>query len=85
MSISKAQLRAIRQQLDVTRRLTEAATHPDAGAELVIMTAAAQATLALDVLPGLLDELERLQAARTREVTAPPTAFIKFDGRGGHA
>lgn len=81
MTLSKKQIREIRQRLDVTRRLTDAATHPDAADELVVMCAAAHAWLALDAVPLLLGEIERLQ----HEHRASVASFVKFDGRGGSA
>lgn len=79
--MTKKQIKDIRQRLDVTRRLTDAAIHPDAGADLVVMCAAAQAWLALDAVPMLLDEICRLQA----KDASPATTFVKFDHRGGSA
>lgn len=79
--LSKKDIRAIRQRLEITLRLTTTAQQPDASAEAIIMCAAAHAMLALEVVPMRLDEVERLQSTST----APTTSFVKFSSHGGNA
>ena len=81
MRVTRRTLREIRDMVDLAHRMTREAVHGDADHEVVVMTSALHATLALEVVPFLLDEIERLLQQRSSRVTVIP----KMDRTGGVA